>query len=92
MQPISVQQANTRGIKGELTVKKLIRCAVSASAGCLLLIEEYPSYNAGKSVGQWQIQARASAALGKWRFTSLGPLEERIWSFSCIKPCCIEEE
>jgi len=80
------------GIKGELTVKKLIRCAVSESAGSLQSIEEYPSYNAKKSVGQWQIQARSSAALGKWRFRSLGPTEERIWSFSCINPCCIKEE
>jgi len=53
LQPISVQQANTKGIKGELTVKKLIRCVASASAGSLLSIEEYPSYNAEKSVGQW---------------------------------------
>ena len=53
------------GIKGELTVKKLIRCVADASAGSLLSIEEYPSYNAEKSVGQWQIQARASVALGK---------------------------
>ena len=42
--------------------------------------------------GQWHIQARASAALGKWRFRSFGPLEERIWSFSCIKPCCIKKK
>ena len=33
--------------------KIVIRCAANASAGSLLSIEEYPSYNAEKSVGQW---------------------------------------
>jgi len=45
--------ANYKSIKGELTVKKLIRCAASASAGSLLSIEEYPSYNAKKE--RWPV-------------------------------------